>query len=90
MHAVLPVRLYFREKSAEMDNGKTMEPEELWEHLLSEKTALILRAWQTINSEERAAVKLHLQAMSRETDWHPSQRRAAGAALQCIEELEEK
>ena len=73
-----------------MDNGKTMEPEELWEHLLSEKTALILRAWQTMNEEERAAVRLHLQAMSREADWHPSQRRAAAATLRCIEELEEK
>ena len=73
-----------------MDNGKTMEPEELWEHLLSEKTALILRAWQTMNAEEQAAVKLHLQAMAREADWHPNQRRAAAAALRWIEELQGK
>jgi hypothetical protein len=73
-----------------MDNGKTMEPEELWEHLLSEKTVLILRAWQTMNAEERAAVKLHLEAMSREADWPQTQRRTAASTLRCIEELKEK
>jgi len=67
-----------------------MEPEKLWEHLLSEKNALILRAWESLNGEERAAVKSHLQAMSREAGWHPSQRRAAAVALQGIEEQEGK
>jgi hypothetical protein len=67
-----------------------MEAEELWEHLLSEKNELILRAWRSLNDEERAAVRRHLQAMSREDGWHMGQRRAALAALQCIEEPREK
>jgi hypothetical protein len=70
-------------------SGKTMEPEELWEHLLSEKNLLILRAWQSMNEEERAAVKQHLQTMSREDGWHAGQRRAAIIALRCIEEARE-
>jgi hypothetical protein len=67
-----------------------MEPEQLWEQLLSEKQALIRRAWESIDGEERAAVKRHLHAMSHETGWHPGQRCAALAALQCINDLEKK
>ena len=67
-----------------------MEPEELWEHLLSEKNALIRRAWKSMDQRERDAVKRHLQTMAREAGWHPRQSRAAAAALQSIEELEEK
>lgn len=67
-----------------------MEPEELWEHLLSQNTALIRFAWKSMNEEERNAVKRHLQTMARDAGWHPSQSRAAAAALQSIEELEKK
>jgi hypothetical protein len=67
-----------------------MEPEQLWEYLLSEKQALILRAWESMNQEERSAVKRHLQVMSTDAGWHPGQRRSARAALQCINDLEEE
>jgi hypothetical protein len=65
-----------------------MELDALWEHLLSEKTALIQSAWETLDSEGRDAVKRHLQTMARDGGWHPNQHRAARAALQCIEERE--
>jgi hypothetical protein len=67
-----------------------MEPEALWERLLSNNNLLIRHAWESIGEEERAAVKQHLLTMARETGWHPDQRRAALAALQCINDLEEK
>jgi hypothetical protein len=67
-----------------------MELDALWEQLLSEKTALIRSAWATLDEESRGAVKRHLQIMARDAGWHPNQRSAAAAALQCIEELEEK
>ena len=67
-----------------------MEPEELWEHLLSENSARILGAWRSMDKAEQAAVKQHLQAMSREDGWNAGQRRAALAALQCIEAQQEK
>jgi hypothetical protein len=67
-----------------------MELDALWEQLLSEKTALIQNAWTTLDEEGRGAVKRHLQTMARDAGWHPVQRRAAAAALQSIEELEEK
>jgi hypothetical protein len=67
-----------------------MELEALWEHLLSENAALIRLAWESLDEEGRGAVKRHLEAMTRETGWHPNQRRAATAALQCLRELDEK
>jgi hypothetical protein len=90
MHEPLPVRLYFREKFAGIENGETMELEALWEHILSEKTARIRPAWESLDDEGRDAVKRHLQTMARDAGWHPNQRHAAAAALQWIEELEEK
>jgi hypothetical protein len=43
-----------------------------------------------LDDEGRDAVKRHLQTMARDAGWHPNQRHAAAAALQWIEELEEK
>jgi hypothetical protein len=65
-----------------------MEPEALWKQLLSEKSAQILRAWRSLSAEEQSAVRVHLNEMVREAGWHPGQRRAAEAALRCIEEPE--
>jgi hypothetical protein len=73
-----------------MATGGPMEPEELWKHILSEQRTLIRRAWESLNGEERTSVKRHLRVMSTETGWHPGQRRAAEAALQCINDWEEK
>jgi hypothetical protein len=63
-----------------------MEPEVLWSHLLSGMPELIRAAWNGLDSEERVAVRRHLQAMSRDEGWHSGQRRAALAALRCLEE----
>jgi hypothetical protein len=62
------------------------EPEALWSRLLSGQPDLILAAWRTLGREEQEIIRRHLQTMTRDEGWHPGQRRAAFAALQCLDE----
>jgi hypothetical protein len=74
--------------SGEKDrSGAVPEPtdlEDLWRSLLSGKPTLIRAAWEMLDAEERASVRLHLQAMSRDAGWQDGQRRAARSALHCV------
>ncbi len=69
---------------------ETMDPEELWNRLLSEKPALIRSAWRMLGPQERESIRRHLQIMTCEEGWHPNQRRAARAAVDCLEKIQDE
>jgi hypothetical protein len=64
---------------------ETLDPELMWSRLLSGKPDLIRGAWETLGAAEREGVHRHLQSMAEETGWQPGQRKAARAALECLE-----
>jgi len=66
--------------------SESPEPEALWSRLLSGRPDLIRAAWKTLGVKERESVRRHLQTMARDEGWHPGQRRAALAALRCLDE----
>lgn len=70
--------------------SESPEPEALWSRLLSGQPDLIRAAWKTLGGEEREIIRHHLQTMARDEGWHPGQRRAALAALQCLDESPQK
>ena len=65
--------------------SEPMEPETLWRRLLSGRPDLIRMAWNALDAEERKAVLRHLDAMAGGEGWHAAQRKAARAALLCLE-----
>ncbi len=65
--------------------GGPIDPEWLWNRLLSEEPALIQIAWEALGPDQRADVLSHLQAMAGESGWQPGQRRAARAALSVLD-----
>lgn len=63
-----------------------MNPETLWDELLSEDATRIRRAWDELTDEECDAVLAHLRRMAYEPDWQPTQKQSAETALRLIQE----
>ena len=61
--------------------------DQFWAEMLSGDPRQIQIAWDPLKSDERAAVREHLDRMHTEAGWHFSQRESAAAALQTIEAL---
>lgn len=62
----------------------SIDPEDLWDQLLSRQAALIQAAFASLTAEQQTAVLTHLNRMAKETGWHPEQRLSARAALQAL------
>jgi hypothetical protein len=61
------------------------ELEALWDALLSRQTDLILKAYNSLDIEDKEAVMNHLRRMSTEMGWHPEQAASAKSALDVLE-----
>ena len=59
----------------------------LWDRLLSREPDKIKSTIQHLNVSERNAVIEHLNRMTTEDGWHPTQKNSALIALQIIEKL---
>jgi hypothetical protein len=83
------VGIRFDYTSVKMDRGlrmgETLDPDLLWSRLLSGEPELIRAAWKTLGAWEREEVRRHLHSMTEEPGWQAGQRRAARAALECLE-----
>jgi hypothetical protein len=84
VHGEIRVRLYFRDDGAMRRMTETMDPEWMWNRLLSEEPELIRAAWNALTDGERKRLLHHLRAMAEEEGWQPGQRRAARAALRVL------
>jgi len=67
-----------------MSDKPSLEPETLWENLLSRQPERVRAAFAVLNAAEGAAVLAHLQRMAEEPGWHPEQRISAAAALEAL------
>jgi hypothetical protein len=65
-------------------NGDPLEFESIWELLLSRDPKRILLAFESLQPEQKKAVRKHLQKMVAEPGWQPEQRISAQAALDAI------
>jgi hypothetical protein len=63
--------------------------ENLWGGLLSRQPELVRATFSTLDTEERAAIRAHLQRIVSEAGWHPEQRLSAQSALDALEGYEE-
>jgi hypothetical protein len=61
-----------------------IDPENLWDQLLSRQEALIRAVFASLTLEEQHVVIAHLTRMVEETGWHTEQRRSAKLALQAL------
>ena len=61
-----------------------VDPESLWDQLLSRQPAQVQAAFASLAPEEQHAVLVHLYRMADEAGWHPEQRLSARAALQAL------
>jgi hypothetical protein len=61
-----------------------IDPESLWDQLLSRQAALIQECFASLTPEEQGAVIAHLTRMVEETGWHAEQRLSARVALQAL------
>jgi len=62
-----------------------LPPEEFWAELLSRNAEQIVRVWETLTSEEKRTVRLHLQKMISEDGWTQPQRGSAQAAVAVLQ-----
>lgn len=60
--------------------------ENIWEMLLSRELEWIRVAFETLDSQEKKAVRAHLHKMVEEPGWQPEQRISAQAALEALPE----
>ena len=65
-----------------------LNPEILWDALLSVDEDLIREVYVQLVESQRVSVKAHLQKMVSEEGWHPSQRESAQIALKTITQFE--
>jgi hypothetical protein len=62
--------------------------EDLWSAVLSQKKDEINRVLKILDVDSYQDIKNHLEKMTSEDGWHPSQKSSASFALRIIEELE--
>ncbi len=58
----------------------------IWEVLLSREPVLVSAAYKSLQPDEQAVVREHLQKMVTEPGWQPGQRASAQIALDVIHE----
>jgi hypothetical protein len=63
------------------------ELETLWDGLLSRQEVLILKAFNSLDEEGKAAVLNHLKRMATEIGWHPEQAASAESALDILKKI---
>jgi hypothetical protein len=68
-----------------MKQGPHLSIEEIWDHLLSRDSVLIVTAFNQLSRSEKLRVIDHLQKMAREDGWQPVQQTSARTALVVIE-----
>ena len=61
-----------------------IDPESLWDQLLSRQAAVIQAVFARLTLEEQQTVISHLNRMVKEAGWHAEQRLSARAALQAL------
>jgi len=61
-----------------------LDPETMWDQLLSRQTAQIQAAFASLALDEQEAVVTHLYRMLEEEGWHSEQRLSARAALEAL------
>jgi hypothetical protein len=66
-----------------------INPEIIWESLLSRNPERIREMWGKLNQEEQNAVYAHLQRMVSEEGWTDPQRISAQAALDALPPVDE-
>lgn len=64
---------------------ESMEPEDIWERLLSGDPGKIRSVWTALDPGQKRAVRAHLREMAGGPGWQAGQREAAQAALKSIE-----
>jgi uncharacterized protein YdeI (YjbR/CyaY-like superfamily) len=62
----------------------TIDPESLWDQLLSRQATQIQAAFASLTPEDQKAIVAHLSRMVEEEGWHPEQRLSARMALQAL------
>lgn len=69
-------------------NYHKIDPDLLWEGLLSGDDDLIREIYVQLDVDERNAIVAHLEKVVNEEDWHPLQRESAQLALKTITAFE--
>jgi hypothetical protein len=64
-----------------------LDPETLWENLLSRRPELIRAAFASLEAGEQQSVLAHLDRMATQTGWHPEQSVSAQTALRVLKPL---
>ena len=62
------------------------ELERFWGNMLSRDPARIRETWDTLQDDEKQAVRTHLQRMTTENGWTEPQRLSAQTALQALDD----
>ncbi len=62
-----------------------IDPQSLWDQLLSRQAALIQAVFATLSLEEQTVVLAHLTRMVEEAGWQAEQRLSARVALDALE-----
>jgi hypothetical protein len=65
-------------------NQSRDELEALWDGLLSRQEELMIKAFNSLDEEGKAAVMTHLNRMATEMGWHPEQAASAKSALDIL------
>ena len=66
---------------------KNVDPEMMWDLLLSRNAALIKKTWLSLDDSEQSAVLSHLIDMANQTGWMNQQTGSAKVAINVIAEL---
>jgi hypothetical protein len=66
---------------------KNVDPEMMWDLLLSRNATLIKKTWLSLDDSEQSAVLSHLIDMANQTGWMNQQTGSAKVAINVIAEL---
>jgi hypothetical protein len=66
---------------------KNVDPEMMWDLLLSRNAALIKKTWLSLDDSDQSAVLSHLIDMANQTGWMNQQIGSAKVAINVIAEL---
>jgi hypothetical protein len=66
---------------------KNVDPEMMWDLILSRNAALIKKTWLSLDDSEQSAVLSHLIDMANQTGWMNQQTGSAKVAINVIAEL---
>jgi hypothetical protein len=64
-----------------------LDPEDLWDNMLSRQPGNVRAAYHSLNPAERLAVISHLRRMVAEPGWQQEQRISASQALDALRDL---